>query len=86
MIMELVSQIWRWRLISAGRRDRLGSQSCLAGEVVEGGFVGAGGCPQPGGGWRAWVGELGLLDLAIAHGRDVIAAWQPVPLTAPDAG
>ena len=26
-----------------------GSQSCLAGEVVEGGFVGAGSCPQPGG-------------------------------------
>jgi DNA-binding transcriptional ArsR family regulator len=27
----------------------------------------------------------GLLDLAIAHGREVIAAWRPVPLTAPDA-
>lgn len=28
----------------------------------------------------------GLLDLAIAHGRDVIAAWRPVPLTASGAG
>jgi hypothetical protein len=27
----------------------------------------------------------GLLDLAIAHGREVSAAWRPVPLTAPDA-
>jgi DNA-binding transcriptional ArsR family regulator len=28
----------------------------------------------------------GLLDLAIAHGRDVIAAWPPAPLTTPDPG
>jgi DNA-binding transcriptional ArsR family regulator len=27
----------------------------------------------------------GLLDLAIAHGRDVVSGWQPLAATAPDA-
>ena len=59
MIMFLVSQVWRWRVVSAGSGGGSGGQPGLAGEVVEGGVVGAGGCPQPGGGWRAGVGELG---------------------------
>ena len=52
----------------------------MAGEVVEGGVVGAGGCPQPGGGWRAGVGEFG-------HAGDQQALGEPGEEEGlPDAG
>lgn len=38
----------------------LGGEPGLAGEVVKGAVVGAGGGTQRGGCWRAGVGELGL--------------------------
>ena len=60
---------------------RLGGESGLAGEVVEGSVVGAGGGAQLGGCWPAGIGELGKAGDQQALGEPGQEQGLAVPVT-----